>query len=66
MSSKPSSMLQKVLIWSYDRGTIPYDVICVLILAFIFLTPRSCFERKAAVSPGREVGDRQALAPAGR
>ena len=41
-------MLHKVLVWSYDRGTIPYDVICVLILAFIFLTPRSCFERRAA------------------
>jgi hypothetical protein len=38
----------RILIWSYERGTIPYDVICVLILAFVFLTPRSCFDRKPA------------------
>jgi hypothetical protein len=25
--------------WSYDRGSVPYDVMVTLILAFIFVTP---------------------------
>jgi len=36
--------LKKILFWSYDRGTWQYDVLCVLILAFIFLTPNGLFE----------------------
>jgi hypothetical protein len=35
----------RFLIWSYKRGSIQYDIICVLILAFIFLIPRGCFVR---------------------
>ena len=27
------------ILWSYERGTIQYDVMVTLILAFIFLTP---------------------------
>ena len=30
--------------WSYERGTWQYDVIVIVILAIIFLTPRSWFE----------------------
>lgn len=36
--------LQKLFFWSYGRTTWQYDVLCVLILAFIFLTPGSWFE----------------------
>ncbi|MGH9524729.1 MAG: hypothetical protein ACRD3E_19575 [Terriglobales bacterium] len=25
--------------WSYDRGSVPYDIMVTLILAFIFITP---------------------------
>jgi hypothetical protein len=32
--------------WSYERGTLQYDIICALILLFIFLVPRSCFVSK--------------------
>jgi hypothetical protein len=37
------STLKKILFWSYDRGAWQYDVVCVLILAFIFLSPNSLF-----------------------
>jgi len=37
------STLKKILFWSYDRGSWQYDVMCVLILAFIFLGPNSIF-----------------------
>jgi hypothetical protein len=41
--SKTGGPLRSAFIWSYERGTIPYDILCALILLFIFLVPRSCF-----------------------
>ena len=38
-------MLKNILLWRYGRTTWQYDVMCVLILAFIFLTPKHWFER---------------------
>ncbi len=35
--------MKRFLLWSFERGSVQYDVICVIILAFIFLTPRSVF-----------------------
>jgi len=32
------------IFWSYERGSWQYDIICAVILAFIFLTPRSWFQ----------------------
>jgi hypothetical protein len=37
--------LKNLAIWSYSRGTLQYDIICILILAFIFFVPPSCFVR---------------------
>lgn len=31
------------LFWTYQRGSWQYDIICAVILAFIFLTPASWF-----------------------
>jgi hypothetical protein len=47
--AKFGATLRDVLVWTYSRGTIPYDIICALIILFIFLTPRSCFVRKPAI-----------------
>jgi hypothetical protein len=35
--------MKKYLLWSFERGSRPYDVICFVILAFIFLTPSRAF-----------------------
>jgi hypothetical protein len=35
--------MKRFLLWSFERGSVQYDVICVVILAFIFLTPTSVF-----------------------
>lgn len=51
--SKFGSVLRGILVWSYERGTLQYDIICALILAFIFLTPRSCFEARKQVPPAQ-------------
>lgn len=31
--------LKSYVFWTYDRGSIPYDIMVTLILAFIFITP---------------------------
>jgi len=40
--------LKKILFWSYDRGTWQYDIMCVLILAFVFFAPNSSFRNRDA------------------
>ena len=35
--------MKKYLLWTFERGSRPYDVIVVVILAFILLTPHSAF-----------------------
>lgn len=38
-------IIKSIFFWSYARNTWQWDVLCVLILVFIFLTPKSCFEK---------------------
>lgn len=38
-------MLKDLIQWNYARGTWVYDVFCLLIVAFIFLTPKAWFEK---------------------
>jgi len=37
-------VVKNIVFWSYGRTTWQYDVLCVLILVFVFLTPRSWFD----------------------
>jgi hypothetical protein len=39
-----SNLLQKLFFWNYERNTWQWDALCVVILIFIFLTPKSWFE----------------------
>ncbi|MEZ5363924.1 MAG: hypothetical protein R2748_16690 [Bryobacterales bacterium] len=43
MLKKLWAVLRPTVLWSHRRGSWQYDVICALILAFIFLTPRTFF-----------------------
>jgi hypothetical protein len=36
--------VKKLFFWGYARNTWQYDVLCALILAFIFLTPHGWFD----------------------
>jgi hypothetical protein len=38
--------LRSAMVWTHERGTLQYDIICALILAFIFFVPKSCFTTK--------------------
>jgi hypothetical protein len=37
--------MKRWVLWDYERGTWQYDVFCLLIIAFIFLTPKAWFEK---------------------
>lgn len=37
-------IIKKLFFWGYERNTWQYDVLCALILAFIFLTPQHWFD----------------------
>ena len=43
MLGKLASAVHRGLFWTYERGTWQYDIMVILILAFIFLTPRAWF-----------------------
>jgi len=38
-----TSTLKKIFFWNYARNTWQWDLLCVVILIFIFLTPNSWF-----------------------
>src|SRR5206468_12083676 len=41
-----SNTAKKIVFWNYSRTSWQWDVLCVLILGFIFLTPKSWFENR--------------------
>lgn len=47
-------LLKKTVFWTYPRGSWQYDILCALILCFIFLTPRSVFDGSAFLQEERE------------
>jgi hypothetical protein len=40
----PLRILGKIVFWRYPRGSWQYDILCGLILVFIFCTPRAVFD----------------------
>jgi hypothetical protein len=56
--ARPGGIARDIFFWTYNRGTLPYDLLCGLILAFVFFVPRACFApKRASQSP---TGDRPA------
>ena len=45
MVRKLKKWLIRLVFWTYVRGSWQYDLLCVLILVFILLTPPSVFNR---------------------
>ena len=48
-------IIKKAFLWSYQRNTWQWDVLCVVILIFIFLTPKSWFTNSVRHKPARTV-----------
>jgi hypothetical protein len=40
-------LLSRIFFWNYERGTLPYDIIVLAIVAFVFLSPRHWFHDQA-------------------
>lgn len=38
--------LKRLILWNYSRETSVYVIFCLLIVAFIFLTPKSWFDKR--------------------
>lgn len=49
-----ADVLKRIVFWTYGRSTWQYDVLCALILAFIFLTPKSRFTSELPSPAGHQ------------
>lgn len=45
------SVIKSIILWSYERGSWQYDILCVVILAFIFLTPNRFLDERHSNDP---------------
>ena len=43
-------LIKKFVLWNYSRETSVYVIFCLLIVAFIFLTPKSWFDKREPVA----------------
>lgn len=48
-------LLRRLFIWEYERATIPYDIICVLIMAFIAFAPHQWFHDQPRIPAAGQV-----------
>lgn len=56
---------KRIILWDYSRGTWQYDVLCLLIIAFIFLSPKTWFDRreKLATQTSKSVVKSESISP---
>lgn len=47
-------ILHRIVFWSFERGTWPYDVAVVVIVIFVLLSPRSWFHDEPPVGSATE------------
>ena len=39
-------MIKDIILWKYERASWQWDLLCFLIILFIFLTPKQWFDRR--------------------
>ena len=44
-------MLLRLLLWDFERGSLAYDALCLLILLFVFLLPPAWLGDPMALLP---------------
>ncbi len=42
--------MKDIILWKYERASPQWDVLCVLCLFFIFLTPKSWFDKRETLA----------------
>ena len=45
-----TAMLKDIILWKYERASWQWDLLCFLIILFIFLTPKQWFDRKETLA----------------
>ena len=43
-------MIKDIILWKYERASWQWDLLCCLIMLFIFLTPKQWFDRKETLA----------------
>lgn len=43
-------VLKDIIVWRYERASWQWDILCLVILAFIFLTPKAWFDKKESLA----------------
>jgi hypothetical protein len=49
----PGSILSRIIFWTYERGTLPYDIAVAAIVVFVLLTPRVWFHDRPQMEPSK-------------
>jgi len=44
--------ITRTVLWDYDRGSVPYDVMVLSIVLFVFLSPRAWFNDRPRFTTG--------------
>jgi hypothetical protein len=42
--NRRQASMKNIINWNYERASWQWDVLCIVIMCFIFLTPKSWFE----------------------
>jgi hypothetical protein len=57
------SSIKKIIFWSYERASWQWDLLCFLIILFIFLTPKQWFEKPEATRVSRVIVKQKDFSP---
>ncbi len=49
------NLFKKIILWNYERASWQWDLLCFLIILFIFLTPKPWFEKPDATRVSRVI-----------
>lgn len=56
--------MKNIILWNYERASWQWDLLCFLILLFIFLTPKAWFDKREATQSPRVAVKVQEFSPA--
>ncbi|HUK30485.1 MAG TPA: hypothetical protein VLV89_05175 [Candidatus Acidoferrum sp.] len=48
------NVFARIIFWTYERGTVPYDIAVAAIVLFVLLTPRSWFRDRPQMEPTKQ------------
>ncbi len=52
-----TSGLKRLILWDYQRGVWQYDVMCAVILMFLFLAPRAWFRDQPRIPHASQISE---------